>query len=187
MDSCWPQAHRAGGVSTAQADVIARALDDLPDETPPDVVATAERVLVEHAATFAPKELRVLGGRILDVVAPEVGEEQERKRLEGEERKARRTTSLTTRSHGDGSTTIRIRVPDATADRLLTYLHAWTNPRKHDAASRRGAGTDAGRRCRTRPASVTRSAPCWSTSTPPSCPATAGPPRPWSSRWTTTR
>ena len=126
------QAHRAGEVSTAQADVIARALDDLPDETPADVVATAEKALVEHAATFAPKELRRLGGRILDIVAPEVGEEQERKRLEGEERKARRTTSLTTRSHGDGSTTIRIRVPDATADRLLTYLHAWTNPRKHD-------------------------------------------------------
>lgn len=134
------QEHRAGGVSTAQADVIARALDDLPQETPPEVLVTAEKVLVEHAATFAPKELRQLGRRILDVVAPEVGEEQERKRLEGEERKARRTTCLTSRSHGDGSTTIRIRVPDATADRLLTYLHAWTNPRKQDGES---AGTDA--------------------------------------------
>ncbi len=53
----------------------------------------AERVLVEHAATFTPHELRVLGGRILDVVAPEVGEDQERKRLEDEERRARKTTS----------------------------------------------------------------------------------------------
>ena len=83
-----------GDVSTAQADVIARALDDLPDKTPADIVATAERVLVEHAATFAPAELRVLGSRILDVVAPEVGEDQERKRLEDEERRARKTTSL---------------------------------------------------------------------------------------------
>jgi hypothetical protein len=125
----------SGDVSTAQADVIARALDDLPDKTPADTVATAERVLVEHAATFAPAELRVLGGRILDVVAPEVGEDQERKRLEDEERKARKTTSLTTRCHGDGTTTIRIRVPDATAGRLLTYLQAWTNPRKGDGTS----------------------------------------------------
>ncbi len=62
-------------------------------------------MLVEHAATFTPHELRVLGGRILDVVAPEVGEDQERKRLEDEERRARKTTSLTTRSHGDGTTT----------------------------------------------------------------------------------
>ncbi len=125
-------AHSSGDVATAQADVIARALDDLPTETPADVVAEAERVLVEHAATFTPKELRVLGRGILDVVAPDVGEEQERRRLEDEERRARKTTSLTTRSHGDGTTTIRIRVPDATADRLLTYLHAWTNPRRPD-------------------------------------------------------
>ncbi|WP_159083551.1 HNH endonuclease signature motif containing protein [Nocardioides terrigena] len=138
------QGHRVGEVSTAQADVIARALDDLPDDTPSDIRAEAERVLVEYAATFAPKELRRLGSRILDIVAPEVGEEQERKRLEGEERKARKTTSLTTRSHGDGSTTIRIRVPDATADRLLTYLHAWTNPRKHDGKPAGTAGTGAG-------------------------------------------
>lgn len=136
------EAHRAGEVSTAQADVIARALDDLPKETPADVLVTAEKVLVEHASTFAPKELRVLGGRILDVVAPEVGEEQERKTLEGEERKARKITSQATRNHGDGSTTIRIRVPDATADRLLTYLHAWTNPRKHHDGGE--AGGDAG-------------------------------------------
>lgn len=65
------QEHRAGGVSTAQADVIARALDDLPQGTPPEVLVTAEKVLVEHAATFVPKELRQLGRRILDVVAPE--------------------------------------------------------------------------------------------------------------------
>ncbi|KRF06456.1 hypothetical protein ASG88_20120 [Nocardioides sp. Soil777] len=140
------QAHRVGDVSTAQADVVARALDDLPDDTPSDIRAEAERVLVGYAATFAPKELRRLGSRILDIVAPGVGEEQERKKLEGEERKAPKTTSLTTRSHGDGSTTIRIRVPDATADRLLTYLHAWTNPRKHDAGQDPAgtAGADAG-------------------------------------------
>ncbi|WP_107775078.1 HNH endonuclease signature motif containing protein [Nocardioides sediminis] len=127
--------HAAGEVSTPQADVIARALDDLPDETPAEVLGDAERVLVEHAAAFAPRELRILGRRILDVVAPEVGEEQERKRLEAEARAARKTTCLTTHSHGDGTTTIRIRVPDATADRLLTYLHAWTNPRKQDGSA----------------------------------------------------
>ena len=165
-------------MSTAQADVIARALDDLPTETPADMLAEAERVLVEHAATFTPKELRVLGRRILDVVAPDVGEEQERRRLEDEERRARKTTSLTTRSHGDGTTTIRIRVPDATADRLLTYLHAWTNPR----SPRRHLGRHRtpGPRCRTRSGSGTRSATCSSTSTRPGSPSTAAPPpRSW--------
>ncbi|WP_107771218.1 HNH endonuclease signature motif containing protein [Nocardioides sediminis] len=126
------EAHGSGEVSTAQADVIARALEALPKVIAAEILDEAERVLVEHAASFAPRELRVLGRRILDVVAPEVEEDEERKRLEAEERAARRTTSLTTHSHGDGTTTIRIRVPDATADRLLTYLHAWTNPRKQD-------------------------------------------------------
>jgi hypothetical protein len=141
-------AHAAGAVSTAQADVIARALDDLPDDIAADVRGKAEKVLVEHAARFTPRELRTLGRRIIDVVAPDVGEEHERRRLEAEERRARRTTSLTTRGHGDGTTTLRIRVPDATAGRLLTYLHAWTNPRRTDATSSGdatdgpGAGTD---------------------------------------------
>ena len=176
-------AHSSGEVSTAQADVIARALDDLPTETPADTLAEAERVLVEHAATFTPKELRVLGRRILDVVAPDVGEEQERRRLEDEERRARKTTSLTTRSHGDGTTTIRIRVPDATADRLLTYLHAWTNPRRpdgtHGGASAARVEPTPGTGCRTPSGSGTRSATCSSTSTRPGSRSTAAPPPPW--------
>ena len=147
LDRRWTvlaAAHAGGDVSTAQADVIARALDDLPDKIDPDVVAKAERVLIEHAATFAPRELRNLGRRILDVVAPEVGEDAERRKLEDEERKARRTTTLTTRVNGDGTTTIRIRVPDGVADRLMTYLYAWTNPRRTDPAAAHGDGTGTG-------------------------------------------
>lgn len=135
LDRRWlllADAYAAGHASTAQADVITRALDDLPEDISADVVIEAERVLVEHAATYAPRELRLLGRRILDIVAPEIGEEHERKALEDDERHAARKTTLTTQSHGDGTTTIKIRVPDATADRLTTYLHAWTNPRRPD-------------------------------------------------------
>ena len=137
LDRRWrllAEAYAAGRASTAQADVVARVLDDLPDDVDAVVVAEAERVLVEHAATYAPRELRVLGRRILDVVAPEIGEEHDRKVLEEEERHAATKTSLITQSHGDGTTTIKIRVPDATADRLTTYLHAWTNPRRPDGS-----------------------------------------------------
>jgi hypothetical protein len=138
LDRRWTalaSAHACGDVSTAQADVIARALDELPDRIPAETRVEAERVLVEHAATFAPRELRNLGRRILDVVAPEVGEDQERRRLEDEERQARRTATLTTRVNGDGTTSIRIRVPDGVADRLMTYLYAWTNPRRAERAN----------------------------------------------------
>jgi len=137
LDRRWRalgEAVAAGDVSMAQADTIARALDDLPDDVGVEVVVQAERVLVEHAATYAPRELRVLGRRILGVVAPEVGEEQERRQLEDEERHARKKTCVSSHSHGDGTTTIKIRLPDASAERLRTYLHAWTNPRRADGS-----------------------------------------------------
>jgi hypothetical protein len=138
---CWhllADGLTTGAVLTAQAVVIARALDDLPDDLDPDLVAKAEAHLVAEAANFGPHELRVLGHRILSVVAPEVGEEQDRRRLEAEEREARRTTTLTSRSNGDGTTTIRIKLPDAAAGRLLTYLHAYANPRRVDGAPTTG-------------------------------------------------
>lgn len=137
LDRRWSalaEAHTAGDVSTAQTDVIARVLDELPDGVGAEVLAQAEAALIAYAAEFAPKELRRLGREILGVVAPEVGEEQERKQLEDEERHAAKKTCLTTHPHGDGTTTIKTRVPDASADRLTTYLHAWTNPRRHDGS-----------------------------------------------------
>ena len=153
LDRRWTvlaAAHAGGDVSTAQADVIARALDDLPDKIDPDVVAKAERVLIEHAATFAPRELRNLGRRILDVVAPEVGEDQERRKLEDEERKARRTTTLTTRVNGDGTTTIRIRVPDGGRGPVDDLPVRVDQPTPHRPRERRRPdgtdGTDGARR-----------------------------------------
>ncbi|PUA80429.1 HNH endonuclease signature motif containing protein [Nocardioides currus] len=144
LDRSWhalAEALSDGRASTVQAMVIAHALDDLPADVDESVVTEAERVLVEHAATYAPRELRLLGRRILDVVAPEVGEEHERKALEDEERHARARTSVTTTCHHDGTTTVRARIPDAAADRLLTYLHAWTNPRRADGTHGRTDAT----------------------------------------------
>lgn len=131
----WSQVGRAlaeGAVNVEQTDVIVRALDAIPDDVPGEILVEAESRLLAEAERFGPRELRVLGRRILDVVAPELGEEAERVALEEEERRARRTT-LVTRRNGDGTTTIRVKVPDASADRLLTYLHAFTSPR-HEGA-----------------------------------------------------
>ena len=52
-----------------------------------------------------------MGRRILDVVAPELGEEQEREALEAEERDAEKVTYLTSRRRGDGTTDVRGRLP----------------------------------------------------------------------------
>ena len=119
-----------GTVNPEQVEVIARALDELPDDVPAATRALAEAHLIEQATHFGPRELRILGRRILDVVAPDLYDEQERRRLEAEERRARRMTRLLRQRRGDGTTLFRITVPDATADRLLTYLHAFTSPRR---------------------------------------------------------
>ena len=120
----------AGSVNLAQTRVIAHALDQLPDDVPTDVVSMAEAQLIAYAAEFGPRELRVLGRRILDVVAPEVGEAAEARALEAEERRAAERTTLTLTPSGDGTTLIRGRMPDAAAHRLMTYLDAFTSPRQ---------------------------------------------------------
>ncbi len=120
---------RDGTVNLAQAEVIVRALDDLPTELDPEVAAMAEERLVAEAAHFGPAQLRVLGRRILHVVDPEAAEDEERKALEREESAAAAQTWLTTRQRGDGTTDLRGRVADTVADRLLTYLQAFTAPR----------------------------------------------------------
>ncbi len=123
---------RAGEVNLAQARVISLALDDLPAEVPADVLALAEATLVGHAARFGPRQLARLGRRILDVVAPEIADAVEARRLAALEAEARRRTRLTLRRVGDGTTRIAGLLPDAAATRLATYLHAFTNPRRPD-------------------------------------------------------
>jgi hypothetical protein len=135
LDRAWPRVRQGlaeAAVNPDQAAVIVRALDLLPVDVGADVLERAEAHLVDAAAHFGPRELRILGRRVLDVVAPELGEDAERRALEAEERHARRTTNLVHWSHGDGTTTLKVRVPDSIADRALTYLHAFTSPR-HDA------------------------------------------------------
>ncbi len=122
-----------------QARVIVKALDALPVEVGVEVTQLAEQRLVEDAEDFGPAELARLGRRVLDVVDPEVGDQQERRALERAERKAESVTRLDFRRRGDGCTDIAATVPDATAARLRTYLEAFTSPRRHD----RHAATDA--------------------------------------------
>ena len=58
--------------------------------------------MVTLCADFRPAELRRLGGHLLEVVAPEIAEAEEAKRLQNQEQQARAKTSLRTRLIGDG-------------------------------------------------------------------------------------
>ena len=73
----------SGGATVEQARVVVEALDDLPADLDPQIVHRAEVHLVELATRFRPAQLRRLGRRVLEVVAPEVAEEIERRRAGG--------------------------------------------------------------------------------------------------------
>jgi hypothetical protein len=125
---------RGGQVNLAQARVIVRAMNALGDDIPPLVVADCEIHLVEQAQYFGPKQLRILGDRILEVVAPDVYEDEERKKLERAEQLAAAQNRLSMKNRGDGTVDLRGRIPELDAARLKRYLDAFTSPR-HDANS----------------------------------------------------
>ncbi len=91
--------------------------------------------MVTLCGRFRPAELRRLGGHLLEVVAPEIAEAEEAKRLQNQEQQARAKTSLRTRLIGDGLARTTIVHPELDRDRLLTYLHASTSPRKPRSSS----------------------------------------------------
>ena len=176
-------AMRDGDATLAQAQVIHRALTALPSRVDADIVAQAEAHLVAQAAVFGPKELARLGRRILDVVAPEIAEEAEARRLAELEAHAAQLTRFTMRRQGDGTTRISGRLPDAAATRLATYLEAYANPRtKPDAGADDAATEIRSPGCPTRAGWARRCASSWSPSTSRGSRSTAVMPRRSSSR-----
>lgn len=146
LDRRWHDlgtAVREGRVNTAQARVIARSLDALPDTVPQDVLDAAERALIDHADRFTPKQLGRIGRHILSVVSPDLVDAAEGKRLAELEAEARRRTRLTLRRLGNGTTRISGILPDAVATRLAIYLEAHANPRRDHLPSPDDAPHDA--------------------------------------------
>ena len=137
LDQRWhrvAEAFAGGAVNEAQAHAIVDALEALPDSVGHDILGKAELHLIELAAHHGPEDLERLGRRILDVVAPEIAEEEDKRRLEAEERKARRRTFLELRNRTDGTTDLRGRVPRAIGDRLRSDLESFTSPRHRESA-----------------------------------------------------
>jgi hypothetical protein len=112
----------AGGVNLEQGEVIARALDALPGDVATWVRVEAEQTLVELAARHDAQQLRVLGERILHVVAPEVGEAHEAKQLADAEAAAEKATTLSLTPDGTGKVHGRFTIPELHAGMLRKFL-----------------------------------------------------------------
>jgi hypothetical protein len=134
----------AGAVSVEQAAVILDAVEALPRElVGPDLRRDAEKHLVALAEHHDPKELRILGRKILDVIAPEISEEHERKVLEDEEHHAVATASFSMRPDGHGSMFGRFKIPVLAGEILAKHLNAIAAP-KHQAAGVSTGSTNGG-------------------------------------------
>jgi hypothetical protein len=132
----------AGGVLVEQAEVIARALDALPADVPWWVRVEAEQALVDAAGDHDATALRVLGDRVLHLVAPEVGDAHEAKLLADAERRAEKATALTLTPDGDGLVHGRFTVPElhaAILRKMLTALVVHPEGRSTSACEDGGA------------------------------------------------
>src|SRR5262249_25568119 len=94
------QALAEGRISAEHAQVIARAVAELPDEAAPWVPQAAERTLLDQAEQYDPRVLGKIGREILAVVDPDHGDELLGRQLERENRAAEEGRQLNARPCG---------------------------------------------------------------------------------------
>ncbi|MBF4765883.1 DUF222 domain-containing protein [Nocardioides islandensis] len=131
-----------GAVNVAQAREIVEALARLPKNLDPELREKGEAYLITEAAHFGPPELRRLGARLLEVIAPDTADEAEYQRLLAEDRRARAATKVTIRHRGDGSSDLYARIPTPLARRCQTYLESYTSPRRGPTGGALGDDVD---------------------------------------------
>ena len=124
-----------GDVIAEQASVICTALDELPHDLDAGVLEQAAKALVAFAEVHDAKALRVLGRRILEVVAPEVAEAWEAEQLDREEREAEKSAVFRMREDGHGRIKGSFTVPLLVGQMLERALLAFAAP-KHQIATR---------------------------------------------------
>lgn len=132
----------SGELRTEQARVIAEAVDALPSHVDSSTRGLAETTLLELAGHHDARELRQIGKRILDVVAPEVGESHEAAVLAAEEARATSGVELTMVDDGEGRCHGRFTVPSHVGAMLKRHLLALANPARHTEGELRDESGD---------------------------------------------
>ena len=113
--------------------MIIAAIDALPDDLDPEIRSQAQTTLIGYAAEHDAKALRILGRRILEVIAPEIGEAHEAKVLEKEERDAEAAARFRMVEDGHGKCHGRFTLPSTHGAMLKKALMAYAAP-KHRAS-----------------------------------------------------
>ena len=118
------EAMAAGLVSEEQAVVIVKVVEALPSHR-----EEAETHLIGLAGQLDPIQLKRCADRVLEVIAPEIAEEHERKALDRQDSLAEETCRFTMSDDGHGTTHLRGRVPTPVAAMLRKALLANNAPR----------------------------------------------------------
>lgn len=127
---CTRTAFATGHVDDAQARVIVRSVEALPESVGPVLRVRAEQHLVRLAAQHDAAALKRLGRKVFEVVDPEAADLEEGRRLDAEERAAARATYLHLNDNGDGTSQGRFRISTLHAAMLDKALASFTNPRR---------------------------------------------------------
>ncbi len=127
--SATGRALAVGRITLAHAAVIVAAIQALPVGLDPDIVVRAEADLIARAAHFDPEQLARLGQHILTVVAPEIGEALEAKRLADQEDRAARRREFTITPDGHGVEWLRGGLDTESAAILRAALAPLSVPR----------------------------------------------------------
>ena len=123
----WPAVAGAlanGGLSVEQATAIVRGLDRLPDDLDPARCHDVATQLVEYAGSFGPSALARLVNRAVEVVAPEVAEEADRRAVERIDAELRRQRHLSWRRGPDGEVLLKAKLDQVTGEHLIAILRA---------------------------------------------------------------
>ena len=143
LEARWHRVRHAlatGVMNPEQVRVVVTALEDLPADLDTDLVTQAEEVLVGYATDFDPQELQTLGAHVLTLIAPEVGEALDRKRLEAAEARAAQKRRLTMSFDAHGTAHGRFSVPTAQGQMLHKLLLAFASPGHTNATTDQDTG-----------------------------------------------
>ena len=124
----------SGALRTEQAKAIVDAVDALPATVEEATRDLARQTMLSLAAEHDARDLVRIGKRILDVVAPEVGESQEARVLAAEEARADATAELTLVDDGEGRCRGWFTAPSHVGKMFRRQLLALANPARHDEA-----------------------------------------------------
>lgn len=124
----------AGALSVEQVRVIANGLDRLPDDLDSGQREAVANHLVELAKEFGPYGLSRLVNRAVEVVAPEVAEDADRRAVERLEAEQRRHRYLVWTKETDGAVVLKGRLGKVEGEKLVGALRALAASHRKSAA-----------------------------------------------------